>query len=95
MITSAPFLTNKLTLEDVSVIKKEDETNNLADDGDDADKEVKAPSSTQVEHSLETLKNYYLFSKNKRRQMMDIILKFENLVIVENYELNPIGNNAA
>ena len=60
VIASAPFLTDELILEEVSVMNKEDETNDLADDSDE---EVKAPTSREVEHSLETLKNYSLFSK--------------------------------
>ena len=43
VITSAPFLTNESILEDVSAMDEEDETNDLADDGDDAGEEVKAP----------------------------------------------------
>ena len=65
VITSAPFLTDELILEEVSAMDKEHEANDLADDGDDVDKEVKALSSREVEHSLETLKNYSLFSKNE------------------------------
>ena len=83
VITSAPFLTDEFILEEVSTMEEEDEINNLANDGDDVDEEVKAPSAREVEHSLETLKNYSLFSKNRGRQMMDIIFSFENLVIVE------------
>ena len=56
MITRAPFLTDELILEEVPAIDEEDETNDLADDGDDVDEEVQAPSSREVEHSLETLK---------------------------------------
>ena len=65
VITSAPFLTDKLILEEISAMDKEHEANYLADDGDDVDKEVKALSSREVEHSLETLKNYSLFSKKE------------------------------
>ena len=43
---------------------KKDKTSYLADDGDDVDEEVKAPSSRKVKHSLETLKNYSLFNEN-------------------------------
>ena len=86
MITSAPFLTDELILEEVSPMEEEDETNGLADNGDDVDEKVKAPSLREVEHSLETLKNYSLFRRNRGRQMMDIIFKFENLVIVEKSE---------
>ena len=86
VITSAPFLTDELILEEVSTMDEEDETNGLADNGDDVDEKVKAPSLREVEHSLETLKNYSLFRKNRGRQMIDIIFKFENLLIVEKSE---------
>ena len=76
MITSAPILTDELILE-VSAMD-ENEINDLADDGGDVDEEMKAPSSRKVEHFLETLKNYYLFSKNRGCQMMNIIFNFEN-----------------
>ena len=42
-----------------------DGTNNLADDGDDVDEEVKAPSSREVEHSPQTLKDCSLFSNTE------------------------------
>ena len=95
MTTSAQFLTDELIKEEASAVDEEDETNDLAYDGDDVDKEVKAPNSREVEHSLETLKNYSLFRKNRGRQMMDIIFKFENLVVVEkseNYKLSTIDD---
>ena len=65
---------------------EEDDSNELADEGDNVDEEVKALSSRKVEHSLETLKNYSLFSKNRVRQMMSIIFNFKNLEIVEKSE---------
>ena len=70
VITSAPFLTDELILEEVSVMDKDDETNDLADNGDDVNEEAKAPGSSEVEHSPETLKNYYLFSKNRGCQFI-------------------------
>ena len=63
VFTSAPFLTHKLILKEVSAMDKKDKTNYLPDDRDDVDEEVKAPSSREVKHSLETLKNYSLFNK--------------------------------
>ena len=39
MITSTPFLTDELILEEISAMDKKDETNDLADDGDDVDEE--------------------------------------------------------
>ena len=62
VITSAPFHISQLILEEVSSMDEEDETNNLADDGDDVDEEVKAPSSREVEHSPQTLKDCSLLS---------------------------------
>ena len=44
MITSTPFLTEELILEEVSAMDKKDETNDLADDSDDVDEEFKAPN---------------------------------------------------
>ena len=83
VITSALFLTDELILEEVSTMNKE------ANDGDDVNEQVEAPSSREVEHFLETLKKYSLFSKNRG---LEIIFNFENLVIVrksENY-LNSV-----
>ena len=67
--------------------KSEDETNGIADDGDDVEEEVKAPKSREAEHSLKILKNYYLFSKNRGHQIMDILFGFENLVIKKSLEI--------
>ena len=95
VITSAPFLANELIIKEVSTIDEEDETNDFAYGGDDSDEELKGPSSRGVEHSLETFKNYSLFSKNRQRQMIDIISSFENLVIVEkseNYKQSTIDD---
>ena len=95
VITSAPFLTDELILKEVSAMDKEDETNNPVDDGDDFDESAKFFSSRKVDYSLETLKNCSLFSKNRERQMMDIIFNFENPVIVEkseNYKRSTIDN---
>ena len=55
-ITSAPFLTKELILEEVSAMDEEDETNDLANDLDDVDKDEKSSISRGVEHSLEILK---------------------------------------
>ena len=65
VITSAPFFTNELILEEVSAMDEEDETNDLANDRDDVDEEEKSSISREVEYSLETLKNYSLLSKNR------------------------------
>ena len=79
VITMAPFLTNELILEEVSAVDKKDENNDFANDSDD-NEEVKAPSSNEVEDFL------FLFSKNRGRQIMDIIFNFENWVIVETFK---------
>ena len=79
VITMAPFLTNELILEEVSAIDKKDANNDFANDSDD-NEEVKAPSSNEVEDFL------FLFSKNRGRQIMDIIFNFENWVIVETFK---------
>ena len=74
---------------------EEDEISDPADNDDDVHEEVKAPSSREVEHSLEAMKNYFLFSKKRGRQRMNIVFKFENLVIVEkseNYKQSTIGD---
>ena len=39
MISSTPFLTDELILEEISAMDKKDETNDLADDSDDVDEE--------------------------------------------------------
>ena len=79
VITMAPFLTNELILEEVSAIDKKDENNDFANDSDD-NEEVTALSSNEVEDFL------FLFSKNRGRQIMDIIFNFENWVIVETFK---------
>ena len=74
---------------------EEDEISDPADNDDDIHEEVKAPSSREVEHSLEAMKSYFLFSKKRGRQRMNIVFKFENLVIVEkseNYKQSTIGD---
>ena len=58
--------------------------NKEANDSDDVNEEVEAPSSREVEHSLEKLKKYSLFSENRGRE---IIFNFENLVIVRKSEI--------
>lgn len=85
MITSTPFVTDELILEEVTTMHEGDENNNLAD-GVDAYEEEKAPSSREMGHSLETLQNYYLFSINRGRQIMGIIFNPENLVIAEKFK---------
>ena len=57
MITSAPFVTDKSILEEVTTMHEGDENNNRAD-GVDVYEEEKAPSSREMGHSPETLQNY-------------------------------------
>ena len=55
---------------------KNDEVEQIEDD----DEELVAPSTRDVENSLEILKNLSLFSEKRGDQMQDLIDKFETLL---------------
>ena len=57
---------------------KNDEVEEIEDDDDD--EEWVAPSTRDVENSLEILKNLSLFSEKRGDQMQDLIDKFETLL---------------
>ena len=48
---------------------EEDEISDPADNDDDVHEEVKAPSSREVEHSLEAMKNYSISCLVKREDV--------------------------
>ena len=61
------------------------------DDNDDEvilddDEELVAPNKTDVENSLQTLKNLSLFSEKRGHEMQDLISKFEAVLIKEKLE---------
>ena len=59
---------------------EEDEISDPADNDDDVHEEVKAPSSREVEHSLEAMKNYSISCLVKREDVKGWTL-FLNLKI--------------
>lgn len=58
------------------------------------DGEVRAPSAMEVEDSIEILRNYSLFSKNRGSQMQDTIHKFEALMKAEEAESYKRSSNS-
>ena len=55
-------------------------SNEVEEIEDDDDEEWVAPSTRDVENSLEILKNLSLFSEKRGDQMQDLIDKFETLL---------------
>ena len=53
---------------------------NEVEEIEDDDEELVAPSTRDVENSLEILKNLSLFSEKRGGQMQDLIDKFETLL---------------
>ena len=53
---------------------------NEVEEIEDDDEELVAPSTRDVENSLEILKNLSLFSEKRGDQMQDLIDKFETLL---------------
>ena len=60
--------------------------NNEVEEIEDDDEELVAPSTRDVENSLEILKNLSLFSEKRGDQMQDLINKFETLLTRDKVE---------
>ena len=74
-------ITTSSTLTDEEILQEATQTeNNEVDDIEDDEKELIAPSTRDVENSLEILKNLFLFSEKRDDQMQDFINKFENFI---------------
>ena len=80
-------ITTSLTLTDEEILHEATETEN--DDVEEIeanDKELVAPSTWDVENSLEISKNLSLFSEKRGDQMQDLMNKSENLLTWEKVE---------
>ena len=80
-------ITTSLTLTDEEILHEATQTEN--DDVEEIeadDKELVAPSTRDVENSLEILKNLSLFSEKRGDQMQDLINKFETLLTRDKVE---------
>ena len=74
-------ITTSLTLTDEEILHEATQTEN--DDVEEIeadDKELVAPSTRDVENSLEISKNLSLFSEKTGNQMQDLMNKFETLL---------------
>ena len=60
---------------------------NEVEEIEDDDEELVAPSTRDVENSLEILKNLSLFSEKRGDQMQDLIDKFETLLKKDKLEM--------
>ena len=78
---AAAVITTSTTLQDATQTEN-DEVEEIEDD----DKELVAPSISEVENSLEILKNLSLFSENRGDQMQGLINKFETLLTRDKIE---------
>ena len=76
VITTSSTLTDEEILQDATQTEN-DEVEEIEDD----DAELVAPSTRDVENSLEILKNLSLFSEKGGDQMQDIINRFETLLM--------------
>ena len=74
VITTSSKLTDEEILQDATQAEN-DEAKEIEDD----DKELVAPSTTEVENSFKILKNLSLFSEKRGDQMQDLINRFETL----------------
>ena len=69
------------TLIDEEILQEATQTeNDEVEEIEDDDEELVAPSTRDVENSLEILKNLFLFSEKRDDQMQDFINKFENFI---------------
>ena len=75
VMTTSSTLTDEEILQDATQTGN-DEVEEIEDDG----KELVAPSTRDVENSLEILKNLSLFSEKRGDQMQDLINRFETLL---------------
>ena len=81
VVSTASHLTDNEILQEAL----QPDTNEEEDILDD-DEELKTPNKTDVETSLQILKNLSLFSEKRGNQMQDLISKFETLLRQEKLE---------
>ena len=82
-------ITTSSTLTDEEILQDATQTENDEVEGiEDGDEELVAPSTRDVENSLEILKNLSLFSEKRGDQMQDLINKFETLLTRDKVEKN-------
>ena len=75
------------TLIDEEILQEATQTeNDEVEEIEDDDEELVAPSTRDVENSLEILKNLSLFSEKRGDQMQDLIDKFETLLLRDKEE---------
>ena len=73
-------ITTSLTLTDEEILQEATQTeNDKIEEIEDDEEELVAPSTRDVENSLDILKNLALFSEKRGDQMQDLINKFETL----------------
>ena len=82
-------ITTSSTLTDEEILQEATQTeNDEVEEIEDDDEELVAPSTRDVENSLEILKNLSLFSEKRGDQMQDLINKFETLLTRDKVEKN-------
>ena len=80
-------ITTSSTLTDEEILQEATQTeNDEVEEIEDDDEELVAPSTRDVENSLEILKNLSLFSEKRGDQMQDLINKFETLLTRDKVE---------
>ena len=85
--TDDAVITTSLTLTDEEILQGATQTeNDEVEEIEDDDEELVAPSTRDVENSLEILKNLSLFSEKRGDQMQDLINKFETLLTRDKVE---------
>ena len=81
------IITTSLTLTDEEILQVATQTeNDEVEEIEADDKELVAPSTRDVENSLEISKNLSLFSEKTGNQMQDLMNKFETLLTWEKVE---------
>ena len=84
---AAVVITTSTTLTDLEILQDATQTeNDEVEEIEDDDKELVAPSISEVENSLEILKNLSLFSEKRGDQMQGLINKFETLLTKDKIE---------
>ena len=85
--TDDAVITTSSTLTDEEILQEATQTeNDEVEEIEDDDEELVAPSTRDVENSLEILKNLSLFSEKRGDQMQDLINKFETLLTRDKVE---------
>ena len=84
---AAAVITTSTTLTDLEILQDATQTeNDEVEEIEDDDKELVAPSISELENSLEILKNLSLFSEKRGDQMQGLINKFETLLTKDKIE---------